>query len=364
MEMFGSINWNRRRFLGNGALILGACQLGRVGCADAQSKGVSRLPIEGEMSSLAGAAVWINSTPLTPTSLRGKVVLVDFWTFSCINSIRTLPYLRAWSEKYKDKGLVIIGVQSPEFTFEKNLDNVRWAVQNMRLGYPIAVDNEHAIWDAFNNEYWPALYFVDARGRIRHHQFGEGAYEQSEAILQQLLVEAGARGFDKTPASIEPSSIERAAAWNSLKSPETYVGYRQAENFASSGGLHQDKERTYAFPSNLNLNRWALSGDWKVGKESAIADKAGTRIVYRFHARDLHLVMGPAVRGTTVRYRISVDGQAPHSTHGVDVDEQGNGTAIEPRLYQLIRQTEPIADHEFEIEFLDPDVEVFVFTFG
>jgi len=362
--MFGAINWNRRHFLGSGALVLGAVQLGLVDCADAQSKAVSRLPVEGEMSSLGGAAVWINSPPLTPASLRGKVVLVDFWTFSCINSIRTLPYLRAWSEKYRDKGLVIMGVQSPEFTFEKNIDNVRWAVKNMRLGYPIAVDNEHAIWDAFNNEYWPALYFVDARGRIRHHQFGEGEYQQSEAILQQLLVEAGASGFDTTPVSVEPSGIEAAADWNSLKSPETYVGYSQAENFASSGGLHQDRERTYALPPSLDLNHWGLSGDWKVGKESALAGRANARIVYRFHARDLHLVMGPAARGTTVRYRVTVDGQAPHSIHGVDTDEQGNGTVIEPRLYQLIRQTEPIADQEFEIEFLDPDVEVFVFTFG
>jgi len=322
------------------------------------------LPVEGEIPSLGGATAWINSPALTPASLRRKVVLIDFWTYSCINSIRTLPYLRAWSDRYKDQGLVVIGVQAPEFAFEKNIDNVRWAVKDMKLDYPIAIDNDHAIWNAFNNEYWPALYFVDARGRIRHHQFGEGEYEQSEVILQQLLTEAGNSVIDQRLVLVEPRDIEAAPDWNSLKSQETYVGFEKAENFSSPGGVRPNKSRVYTAPAHLSVNHWALLGDWTVGKQSAIMNETNGRILYRFHARDLHLVMGPSTRGASIRFRVSIDGQPPHAVHGVDVDELGSGTVIEQRLYQLIRQTEPIADHQFEIEFLDPGAELFVFTFG
>jgi thiol-disulfide isomerase/thioredoxin len=362
--MLGKMIYNRRHFLGTAAMILGAVQLEVIGWVKAQSASTLRLPVEGEMPSLGGATYWLNSQPLTPAGLLGRVVLVGFGTYSCINSIRTLPYLRAWSEKYKDKGLMVIGVQSPEFTFEKNIDNVRWAVKDRRLDFPISIDNNHAIWNAFNNEYWPALYFVDVRGRIRHHQFGEGEYEQSEVILQQLLIETGNGDIDHRPVSVEPRGIEAAADWSSLKSPETYIGYEQAENFSSPGGVRRNKNRVYAAPAHLSVNQWGLSGDWTVGKPSAILNETDGRIMYRFHARDLHLVMGPAARGTSVKFRVYIDGQPPLAGHGIDVDDQGIGTVIEQRLYQLIRQTEPIADHQFEIEFLDPGVEVFVFTFG
>ena len=322
-----------------------------------------KLSIEGEFPSLGGAIEWLNSQPLTAKGLRGKVVLVDFWTYSCINSLRTLPYLRAWAEKYKDQGVVVIGVHTPEFEFEKNLDNVRWAVKDMKVDYPIAIDSDYAVWRAFNNEVWPALYFVDARGHIRHHQFGEGEYEKSEMIIQQLLAEAG-RGGDHGLVSVDARGLEAQADWGCLKSPETYAGYECTENFASPGGVRMNMSRVYAAPAELRLNHWAISGDWTMGKQSIVLNVANGRIAYRFHARDLHLVMGPAARGASVRFRVLIDGQAPGAAHGVDVDDQGNGTVREQRLYQLIRQPKPIADREFEIEFLDPGVEAFSFTFG
>ena len=321
-------------------------------------------PIEGEFPSLAEATGWLNSQALTPAQLRGKVVLVDFWTYTCINWRRSLPYVRAWAEKYKDKGLVVIGVHSPEFPFEKNVDNVRRAAKEMRVDYPIAIDSDHAIWRAFKNEYWPALYFVDAQGHIRHHQFGEGEYEQSEKIIQQLLAEAGIRGIGHELVSVDARDFEAAADWGSLKSPENYLGDERTENFASPGGAVLDTRRVYAVPARLKLNHWALSGDWTVQKGATVLNKANGRIAYRFHARDLHLVMGPAARGTSVRFRVLIDGQAPGAAHGIDVDDQGNGTVTEQRLYQLIRQPRPIADRRFEIEFLASGVEAFVFTFG
>jgi thiol-disulfide isomerase/thioredoxin len=324
----------------------------------------ARLPIEGELPSLGGATGWLNSPPLTAAGLRGKVVLVDFWTYSCINWLRSLPYVRAWAEKYKDHGLVAIGVHSPEFEFEKNVDNVRQAAQEMRVDYPVAIDSDFAIWRAFKNEYWPALYLVDARGHIRHHQFGEGGYEQSELIIQQLLTDAGSGDVGRELVSVDARGAEAAADWGSLKSPENYVGYARTENFASPGGAVSDKPRVYAAPARLRLNHWALSGDWKVTKQAAVLNKANGRIAYRFHARDLHLVMGPAVRGASVRFRVLIDGQAPGAAHGIDLDDQGNGTAAEQRLYQLIRQPKPIIDRRFEIEFLDSGVEAFAFTFG
>jgi thiol-disulfide isomerase/thioredoxin len=325
---------------------------------------VVQLPNEGELRSLGSATQWLNSQPLTAAELSGKVVLVEFWTYTCINWLRTLPYVRAWAEKYKDQGLVVIGVHSPEFEFEKNVDNVRQAAKDMRVDYPIAIDSEHAIWRAFRNQYWPALYFVDAQGRIRHHQFGEGEYEQSERIIQQLLAEAGTGGIGHELVSVTGRGAEAAADWDSLKSPENYVGYERTENFASPGGEVLDKRRVYAAPARLRLNHWALSGDWTVRKQATVLNKANGRIAYRFHARDLHLVMGPSTRGTSVRFRVLIDRQPPGVAHGIDVDDQGNGTVSEQRLYQLIRQPQPITDRQFEIEFLDSGVEAFAFTFG
>jgi thiol-disulfide isomerase/thioredoxin len=322
-----------------------------------------KLPIEGDLPSFDGATTWLNSPPLTAKGLRGKVVLVDFWTYTCINWLRTLPYVRAWAEKYKDQGLVVIGVHTPEFDFEQDLDNVRRAVKDMNVGYPVAVDSRHAIWRAFNNQYWPALYFIDARGRIRHHHFGEGEYAHSELVIQQLLAEAGAR-VDRDLVTVEASGAEAEADWGSLKSPENYLGLERTENFASPGGAALGKQRLYTAPAQLALNQWALSGDWTVERHAIRVNKAGGRIAYRFHARDVHLVMGPAARGTSVRFRVLIDGKPPGAAHGIDVDEQGNGTATEQRLYQLIRQPKPIGDRQFEIEFLDPGVQAFAFTFG
>ena len=324
----------------------------------------AQLPIEGEFPSLGGATGWLNSPPLTAEGLRGKVVLVQVWTYSCINWLRTLPYVRAWAEKYRDQGLVVIGVHTPEFGFEHNLDNVRQAAKDMKVAYPIALDNDYAVWRAFNNNYWPALYFIDAKGHIRHHQFGEGQYDRSELIIQQLLAEAGSGAIGHDLVSVDARGAEAAADWGNLKSPETYVGYERTENFASPGGAVPDQRHAYAAPKRLPLNHWALSGDWTMGKQATVLHKANGRITYRFHARDLHLVMGPEVRGTPVRFRVLIDGQPPGPAHGIDVNDQGYGTVTEQRLYQLIRQPKPIADRQFEIEFLDPGVETFVFTFG
>jgi thiol-disulfide isomerase/thioredoxin len=379
--MSEGINLDRRRLLGAVAMTIAATRLGMIGSARAQSGNAkpadlptmkvqqmthvaAQLPREGELPSLRSATAWLNSQPLTADGLRGKVVLVDFCTYSCINWRRSLPYVRAWADKYKDQGVVVIGVHTPEFGFEKDLDNVRRAVKDMRVDYPVAIDNDHAIWRAFNNEYWPALYFVDAQGRIRYHKFGEGDYDQSERIIQQLLAEAGTGDIDHELVSVDARGAEAAADWGNLKSPENYVGYERTENFASPGGAALDERRDYAVPTRLGLNHWAHSGDWTMRKQATVLNKANGRIAYRFHARDLHLVMGLATRGTPVRFRVLVDGQPPGAAHGLDVDGQGNGKVIEPQLYQLIRQPQPIADRQFEIEFLDPGVEAFAFTFG
>jgi thiol-disulfide isomerase/thioredoxin len=324
-----------------------------------------QLPVEGRMPSLARATAWLNSEPLSPEKLRGKVVLVDFWTYTCINWIRTAPYVRAWAEKYEKHGLVVIGVHTPEFSFERDIGNVRQFAKVMKIDHAIAVDSDYAIWNAFNNRYWPALYFVDAQGRIRHHQFGEGNYEQSEAIIQQLLTEAGHTDFDRKRVSVDARGAEAQADWSGLGSPETYVGYaRSDDNFASPGGGQFDRPQVYAAPTRLQLNDWALAGRWTLTKEYAALNGANGRLSYRFHARDLHLVMAPAKRDTPVRFRVLIDGQPPGASHGVDVDAQGNGKLVEPRMYQLIRQPGPIEDRLFEIEFLDPGAEVFAFTFG
>lgn len=326
--------------------------------------GFGQVDRQAELASLERATAWLSSPPLTAPALRGKVVLVDFWTYTCINWLRTAPYVRAWAAKYKDQGLVVIGVHAPEFSFEKNLTNVRRAVQELRIDHPVAVDNEHAIWRAFENQYWPALYFVDARGRVRHHHFGEGSYEQSEMVIQELLAEAGNRGIDREAVRVEARGIEAAADWASLKSAENYVGHERTQNFASPGGAALDKPRIYQLPAMLRLNEWGLSGDWTVKKEAAVLNKPNGGITYRFHARDLHLVMGPAAPGTPVRFRVLIDGRPPGPARGTDVDEQGNGTVTEQRLYQLIRQPKPVVDRQFEIEFLGSGVEAFAFTFG
>jgi thiol-disulfide isomerase/thioredoxin len=323
-----------------------------------------RLPIEGELPSLDGATGWLNSRPLTAAGLRGKVVLIDFWTYTCINWLRQLPYVRAWAEKYKDRGLVVIGVHTPEFAFERDVGNVRRAAKDMRVDYPVAIDNDYTIWRAFNNSYWPALYLVDAQGHIRHHHFGEGEYEESEMILQQLLEEAGNGGIGHDLVSVDAQGAEAGADWGSLRSPENYLGYERTENFASPGGAVLDEPRVYEAPARLRLNHWALSGDWTIEQQATVLNEANGRIAYHFHARDLHLVMGPAARGTSVRFRVFIDGQPPGAAHGIDVDDQGNGTVSEQRLYQLIRQPKPIADRLLEIEFLDSGVEALAFTFG
>lgn len=324
----------------------------------------TQLPVEGELPLLGGATGWLNSAPLTAAGLRGKVVLIDFGTYSCINWQRTLPYIRAWAAKYKDHGLVVISVHTPEFTFEHKVDNVRWAVQEMRLEHPIAIDNDYALWQAFDNHYWPAQYFVDAHGQIRHHHFGEGDYEQSERIIQYLLAEAGFGGINQDLVSVDARGPEVAADWNSLQSSENYVGYARTENFASPGGVVMNNRHIYAASTQLRLNQWALAGEWTVGSEAIVLNTASGRIAYRFHARDLNIVMGPAAPGASIRFRLRVDGQPPGAAHGIDVDDQGYGTVTEQRLYQLIRQPGPIADRLLEIEFLDPGVEAYSFTFG
>jgi len=322
------------------------------------------MPGKDKLPSLTGATQWLNSQPLSPADLRGKVVLIEFWTYTCINWRRTLPYVRAWAEKYKDQGLVVIGVHTPEFSFEKEVDNVQRAVKDMKIGFPIAMDNNYAVWNAFRNEYWPALYFVDAKGNIRHHQFGEGNYEQSEKVIQQLLAEAGARGVSHELASVDPTGAETSADLSTLGSSENYLGYERTANFASPGGAIADRRHFYAAPARLRLNQWALSGNWTMGREVNVVNEGNGRILYRFHARDVNLIMGPAVPGTSLRFRVLIDGKAPGAAQGIDVDSLGNGTVTEQRMYQLIRQPAPIIDREFEIEFPDRGVEVFDFTFG
>ena len=364
--MFAQQQHDRRRFLGMAALSLAAAW---VGSRDSVIHSITvepfRLSSASDLASLSRATAWLNSPPLRAADLQGKVVLVNFWTYTCINWLRTLPYVRTWAARYKEQGLVVIGVHTPEFTFEEDLDNVRRAAKESGVTYPIAIDNDRAIWGGFNNHYWPALYFIDAAGRVRDHHFGEGNYEQSEMTIRRLLaVPGGGKGKDRESLSFEAHGPEVGADWGSLKSPETYVGQSRAENFASPGGAAVNRRQVYAVPPRLRLNQWALSGEWTVKPEAAALNTAGGRVAFRFHARDLHLVMGPAVRGRSVPFRVFIDGQPPSAGHGSDVDEQGNGTVTEQRLYQLIRQRTPIVDRQFEIEFLDAGVEMFAFTFG
>jgi thiol-disulfide isomerase/thioredoxin len=294
----------------------------------------------GELPSLSGATGWLNSEPLTAAGLQGNVVLVDFWTYTCINWLRTLPHIRGWAEKYRDRGLVVLGVHTPEFTFERNVENVRRETKAREIDYPVAIDSDYAVWRAFDNHYWPALYFIVAEGSIRDHHFGEGRYEQSERVIQRLLAEAGITGVDDELVAVEGRGDEAPADWDSLRSPETYLGDERTENLAS------------------------FSGDWTIGREDALLNEPGGRIALRFEARDVHLVMGPAAQGTSVRFQVRIDGQPPGAAHGLEVDDEGNGTVSEQRLYQLIRQPGPIGEQTFEIEYLDAGVQAYVFTFG
>jgi len=318
---------------------------------------------EGRMPDLDGAVAWLNSTPLSTKSLRGKVVLVNFWTYSCINSLRELPYIRAWAEKYRDAGLVVIGVHAPEFGFEKDPANVKKAVSDLKVVFPVPIDSDHSIWSAFRNEYWPADYFIDRNGRIRYHHFGEGEYEKSERVIQELLGENGAAGLSADPVRITAAGAE-APPSEDVESPETYAGYERAERFVSRERLADDSRKTYSLPLIPTLNQWGLAGLWNVGPERSALLAAPGKVVFRFHARDLHMVLGPAKNGSPVRFKVTLDGAAPGDDHGVDSGADGSGEVREPRLYQLIRQKDRVQDRTFEIEFLDPGAEVFSFTFG
>lgn len=323
------------------------------------------LPVEGTLPSLAGATGWLNSPPLDAQALRGKVVLVDFWTYSCINCLRAMPYVREWAERYRDHGLVVIGVHAPEFAFERNLANVQRAVKDLKVTYPVAIDNDFAIWRGFNNKYWPAHYFIDAQGRIRAHHFGEGNYAQSEQIIRQLLREAGnTLPGDDAPVAMTLDGVARQADMDNLKSPETYLGHARAENFASPGGQRRDRPADYTVPATLQHNQWALAGRWTVGNEDARLETRGGRVAFRFHARDLHLVLAPGEDGKPVRFRVRIDGQAPGAAAGGDISADGDGRVDENRLYQLIRQSGAVQERTFEIEFLDPGVRAYAFTFG
>jgi thiol-disulfide isomerase/thioredoxin len=303
------------------------------------------LPVEGRLPGFEGATGWLNSEPLTPEGLRGKVVLVDFWTYTCINWLRTLGYVRAWWEKYAEQGLVVVGVHTPEFPFERDVDNVREAAKEMRVEYPVALDPDYAVWQAFANHYWPAVYVADAEGRIRHHQFGEGMYDECERVVQMLL------GVEDDLVSPALEGFEAQADWASLESPETYLGSEQAQSFVEE-------------PESLRLNHWTLSGDWTIGRRAVVLNEAGGRIVFRFHARDVNLVMGPRARGESVPFRVLVDGEPPGDAHGLDVDEQGRGTLAQQRLHQLIRAPGSISDRTVEIVFEAPGPEAYCFTFG
>ena len=354
--MTNDIDRSRRRFLGVTAMTIASAPFGACTVAGASAE-ESKL-----WAAFARASEWINSRPLTAASLHGKVVLVDFWTYTCINWRRTLPYVRAWSEKYRDR-VVVIGVHAPEFPFEHDVENVRRAVREMRIDYPVAVDNDFAIWRAFDNHYWPALYIVDPRGRVRDHFFGEGEYGQSERAVQRLLSGEGGVASDPGLVHVEATGVEAPAGWDDLKSQENYLGYERGANFAP-GRVELNRRQIFAGPARLAPNQWALAGEWTVGTQAIVAGAAHARIVKRFHARDLHLVMGPSRRESPVRFRVTIDGRPPGSAHGVDVDESGCGTVVEQRLYQLVRQGKPVVDRLCEIEFLEGGAEAYSFTFG
>jgi len=314
--------------------------------------------------SLSGATGWVNTTELHLKDLRGKVVLIDFWTYTCINWRRTLPYMKEWASKYKDQGLVVIGIHTPEFPFEKQPENVNTAIKEMHISYPVATDSNSDIWNSFQNQYWPALYLIDAKGKVRYQQFGEGEYGKSELMIQQLLKEAGATNVPDKVSDLQPEGIEAAADWNTLGSPENYLGFFRTQGFASPETIDPDKAISFTVPGSLQVNQWALSGQWIMRAGNVVLNKKEGKIVYRFHARDLHLIMAPAMQGVPVKFRVLIDGHAPGAAHGLDIDSDGNGTITEPRMYQLIRQQGAIEDREFQIEFSEPGVEVYDFTFG
>ncbi len=328
-----------------------------------QKPAAAQLPVEGPVPPLDGAVQWLNSPPLTAAGLKGKVVLVDFWTYSCINCLRAIPYVEAWAQKYKDQGLVVIGVHAPEFAFEKNVDNVKKAIADLGITYPVAIDNNYAIWRAFDNEYWPAHYFIDAQGQVRHHHFGEGDYDQSERVIQQLLAEAGRTNVSNDIVDVKATGAEAASNEADVQSPETYVGYLRAQNFVDDAGTVNDTSHDYV-AATPKLNEWGLAGNWTVGPQEATSNSADSRLYYRFHARDLHLVLGPSADGKPVRFQITVDGKPPADSHGVDTDANGNGVVTGQRLYQLVRASGPVLDHTFEIKFLDPGAQAYAFTFG
>jgi thiol-disulfide isomerase/thioredoxin len=351
------IDHDRRWYLVRLAAAIAGAGLGVVGITQA---------IDGESREFSGidrATAWLNSSRLTASSLAGKVVLVDFWTYTCINWLRTLPYIRAWAQKYRQH-LVIIGVHTPEFPFEHDIDNVRRSIRQMGIEYPVAIDNDYAVWRAFHNEYWPALYIVDARGRVRDHRFGEGQYEQLEKTIHTLVADAGGAASATDPISVAATSVEAPADWANLRSSENYLGFARTEGFVSPGGARLDKPHMYSSPTRLALNEWALVGEWTAARGLVTLRAANGRLRYRFHARDVHLVMGGGGQRVPVRFRVSLDGQPPGAAHGLDIDADGNGAVLEPRLYQLIRQTTPIVARQFDIEFLDAGVEAFSFTFG
>jgi thiol-disulfide isomerase/thioredoxin len=324
----------------------------------------AKLRAETRLPGFDGATDWLNSEPLTPEGLRGKIALVDFWTYTCINWLRTLGYVRAWHEKYRDQGLVVVGVHTPEFPFERDADNVRWAAKYQRVEYPIALDPDYAVWRAFANNYWPAVYIADGEGRIRHTHFGEGGYVECEMAVQMLLREAGRSDVPEGLVSVANKGFEAQADWQTLGSPETYLGYQQAQNFVSADGAEFDEPDDFAVPDRLERNQWALAGNWTFGPGASVLNEADGRLVFRFHARDVNLVMGPPEGGSSIPFRVTVDGEPPDDAHGLDVDAGGNGTLDRPRLHQLIRESGSITDRTVEISFLAPGAEAYCFTFG
>lgn len=351
-----------RAFMAIGLFCLGNTALQLQASGQEPRSIVGSSPLYG----LTGATGWINSKPLDAKQLKGKVVLIDFWTYSCINCLRALPYMRAWADKYKDSGLVVIGVHTPEFDFEQQLPNVQRAVQKFGITYPVALDSHQTIWNAFHNEFWPAHYFIDAKGKVRFEHFGEGNYDTSERWIQQLLQERNSTAMPSAAAavSVQGQGVEAASDSNDVGSPETYIGFGRAQHFASPGGFRMGMEKSYSVPANLGLNEWGFEGKWDDEMRRAVLTAAGGKIVFRFHARDLHLVLGPKADGKPVRFRVSIDGQSPGDMHGVDTDSEGNGVVTEHRLYQLLRQKGPVSEHTFTILFEDSGVQAFSFTFG
>jgi thiol-disulfide isomerase/thioredoxin len=360
-----SIDFKRRRRIWSAlALVATICWSAIAGLTVAKAQEPASIVGSSPLPGLSGATGWINSKPLTAKDLKGKVVLVDFWDYSCINCIRAIPYVRAWADKYKDSGLVVIGVHTPEFDIEKLTPNVQKAVNKFGITYPVALDSDHAIWDAFHNEYWPAHYFIDAKGKVRFEHFGEGNYDQSERWIQELLRERAGTPMPAGAVSVNGQGVEAAADTSDVHSPETYVGFGRAEHFASPGGFRMGAEKSYTPPPHPSLNEWGFEGKWVDNMQRAVLSSAGGKILFSFHARDLHLVLGPADSGKPVRFRVTIDGEAPGESHGVDTDAQGNGVVTDHRLYQLVRQRGAVTDHVFAIEFEDPGVQAFSFTFG